>query len=109
MVELKEQVGNNGGQINDREEIIRVCKDLKEQNRKIVNYIEEKIKIWNCTGNNMNMNDRKIEKGTLKFDSSKTEHPKVFVQELQIYLDVIKKQIGNQYDQARENAIITED
>ncbi|KAF5297035.1 hypothetical protein FQA39_LY12249 [Lamprigera yunnana] len=39
---------------------------------------------------------------------SKNEHSKLFVQKLQAYLNKIKKQIGNEYDQAMEDAIIRE-
>ncbi|KAF5280235.1 hypothetical protein FQA39_LY18095 [Lamprigera yunnana] len=127
MVEIKEQVDNSSGQINgiferlreqennveakinqDKEERIQVCEDLKEQNRAIVNYIEEKIKIGNGTGHNVITNYRKIEKEAPKFHPSKNEHPKTYVQELQTYLKVIKKQIRNQYDESMEDAIMKE-
>ncbi|KAF5284312.1 hypothetical protein FQA39_LY04605 [Lamprigera yunnana] len=126
MVEKQEQVDNNNGQINgicerlreqgtklinveakvnqDKEDRVQVCEDLKEQNREIVNYIEEKIKIGNGIGHNVTINYKKIEKEAPKFHSSKNEHRKVFVQELQTYLEVIKRQIGNQYDQSMEAA-----
>ncbi|KAF5300694.1 hypothetical protein FQA39_LY11056 [Lamprigera yunnana] len=111
MVEIQEQVDNNSGQINGicerlreqrtkfinvetkinlhKEEKIQVCEDLKEQKKEIVNYIEEKIKIGNGTGHNVITNYRKIEKEVPKFHPSKNEHPKVFVQKLQTYLEVI--------------------
>ncbi|KAF5299009.1 hypothetical protein FQA39_LY11641 [Lamprigera yunnana] len=108
MVEIQEQVDNNSEQINDKEERIQVCEDLKEHKREIVNYMEEKIKIGNGTGHNVITNYSKIEREAPKFHPSKNQHPKVYVQELQTYLEVIKKQIGNQYDQAMENAIIRE-
>ncbi|KAF5275606.1 hypothetical protein FQA39_LY06718 [Lamprigera yunnana] len=101
----KKYVDNNSGEINGicerlreqgtklinveakinqhKEERIQVCEDLKEQKREIVNYIEKKIKIGNGTGHNV-------------------------ITKLQTYLEVIKKQIGNQYDQAMEDAIIRE-
>ncbi|KAF5272999.1 hypothetical protein FQA39_LY07648 [Lamprigera yunnana] len=43
----------------DREEKIQMCKDLKEQSKDIVNYIEEKTEIRNSTRNKMNTNYRK--------------------------------------------------
>ncbi|KAF5270513.1 hypothetical protein FQA39_LY08391 [Lamprigera yunnana] len=122
MIEIKEQVGSNSGQINgickrlreqgnkfidieakinqDREE--KICKDLKEQNREIVNYIEKK------TGNNLIMNYRRIEKEAPKFHPSNNEHPKAIIHEIQNYLKVVKKQIGNKYDQVMKNAVIRE-
>ncbi|KAF5287823.1 hypothetical protein FQA39_LY15684 [Lamprigera yunnana] len=130
MDEIQEQVDNNSGEINGiwerlreqgtklinveakinqhKEERIQVCEDLKEQKREIVNYIEEKIKIGNGTGHNVITNYSKIEREAPKFHPSKNQHTKVHVQELQTYLEVIKKQIGNQYDQAMEDAIIRE-
>ncbi|KAF5301340.1 hypothetical protein FQA39_LY10738 [Lamprigera yunnana] len=116
MEEIQEQVDNNSGEINGicerlREqgtELINVCEDLKEQKREIVNYIEEKIKIGNGTGHNVITDYSKIEREAPKFHLSKNQHPKVYVQELQTYLEVIKKKIGNQYDQAMEDAIIRE-
>ncbi|KAF5274618.1 hypothetical protein FQA39_LY07230 [Lamprigera yunnana] len=127
---INEKIDNNSGQINgicerlreqgtklinvevkinqDIKERIQVCEDLKEKNREIVNYIEEKIKIGNGAGHNVITNYSKIEREAPKFHPSNNEHPKVYVQELQTYLAVIKKQIGNQYDQAMEDAIIRE-
>ncbi|KAF5274606.1 hypothetical protein FQA39_LY07218 [Lamprigera yunnana] len=52
----------------DREGRIRDCKDLKEQNWEIMNYIEEKMKIGNCTENYMNTNNREIEKEARSFN-----------------------------------------
>ncbi|KAF5277635.1 hypothetical protein FQA39_LY06128 [Lamprigera yunnana] len=109
MMEIKEHVDNNSRQINgiskklkeqgnklinveakinqDKGERIQVCEDLKEHNKEIVNYIEEKIKIENATGHNMITNYRKIEKGAPKFHQSENEHSKVFVRELQTHLE----------------------
>ncbi|KAF5272674.1 hypothetical protein FQA39_LY07701 [Lamprigera yunnana] len=84
-----------------KEERIQVCEDLKEQKREIVNYINEKIKTGSGTGHNVITNYSKIEREAPKFHPSKN-------QKLQTYLEVIKKQIGNQYDQAMEDAIIRE-
>ncbi|KAF5304541.1 hypothetical protein FQA39_LY09592 [Lamprigera yunnana] len=130
MEEIQEQVDNNSVEINGicerlreqgtklinveakinqhKEERIQVCEDLKEQKREIVNYIEEEIKIGNGTGHNVTTNYIKIEREAPKFHPSKNQHPKVYVQELQTYLEVIKKQIGNQHDQAMKDAIIRE-
>ncbi|KAF5293792.1 hypothetical protein FQA39_LY03277 [Lamprigera yunnana] len=82
--------------------------NMKREKKEIVNYIEEKIKIGNGTGHNVITNYSKIEREAPKFHPSKNQHPKVYFQELQIYLTVIKKQIGNQFDQAMEDAIIRE-
>ncbi|KAF5287219.1 hypothetical protein FQA39_LY15996 [Lamprigera yunnana] len=57
IVERKEQVENNSGHIDDKQERIQVCEDLKEQNKEIENYVEEKTKI----GNKMITNYRKEE------------------------------------------------
>ncbi|KAF5298853.1 hypothetical protein FQA39_LY11665 [Lamprigera yunnana] len=124
------QVDNKSGQINgiferlrkqgiklinveakinqDEKERIQVCEDLKEQKMEIVNYIEEKIKIGNGTGHNVITNYSTIEREAPKFYPSKNQYPKVYVQELQTYLEVIKKQIGNQHGQAMEDAVIRE-
>ncbi|KAF5306865.1 hypothetical protein FQA39_LY00095 [Lamprigera yunnana] len=59
-------------------------------------------------GGNVNTNYRKIEKEAPNLYSSKNEHPKIFVQELQALLNKIKKQIRDQYVQAMEDAIIRE-
>ncbi|KAF5292238.1 hypothetical protein FQA39_LY14053 [Lamprigera yunnana] len=103
------QLINVEAKINQhKEERIQVCEDLKEQKREIVNYIEEKIKIGNGTGYNVITNYSKIEREAPKFHPSKIQHPKVYLQELHTYLEVIKKQIVNKYDQTMEDAIIRE-
>ncbi|KAF5289895.1 hypothetical protein FQA39_LY14957 [Lamprigera yunnana] len=107
MEKIQEQVDNNSGEING------ICKRLREQGTKLINveakinqHKEEKIQV--CEGHNVITNYRKIEREAPKFHPSKNQHPKMYVQELQTYLEVIKKQIGNQYGQAMEDAIIKE-
>ncbi|KAF5269103.1 hypothetical protein FQA39_LY08773 [Lamprigera yunnana] len=71
MVEREKQVENNAGHVDgkckglreftdvdakmnqDTEDKIQICKDLKEQSKDIVNYIEERTEIWNSTANKM--------------------------------------------------------
>ncbi|KAF5299681.1 hypothetical protein FQA39_LY11476 [Lamprigera yunnana] len=80
-VKLKEPVGNNSEQING------ICKGLREQGNKLIN-VEAKI------SQDREEYFRRIEKETRKFHPSTNEYPKMFLQELQSYLVVVKSILG---------------